>query len=476
MAANYRHYNNKQVTLIPISPRIREANPLIAVVEDFADKHVPMTLFEAKVHNEDAGAPAVHPRMMLKVLFYAYAQGIRSSRMVSKLMDTDPHYIYLSGNESVEHTTISLFLTRYGEEIVELFKGMVYALEESGYIGGKDIVIDGSKIRASAGKRFTGTVEDFRRKEERISRALKEWVAGCRSDAGDADMDKRRRVLEGNRERIGRFLSRLEGEKGLRNMTDMDCRAVRDGEGKVIMGYNGQVGVDGKHHLVVGAEVFNEASDSVLLEPMLDKVEGVGKSESTRVLADAGYFSGANVKRASERGIDVWMPETGAGRKTPGNRIDARSCDLELDGDKRRLRCPGGQVMETDRARLKWRKGDRDQMYYYFRSDVIRCEGCSLYERCYGGLRAGRAKVFTVKREYFDSLLERKEMQAKLSSPEGKGCMRRRGSIVEHVFGSIKEHLGLRRFSLRGLRKVRIQWLLCCMGYNFGIWARLKYG
>jgi transposase len=483
VSPNYRKYDNKQVTLVVISPEIKETNPLLAIIEDFVDNRVSLELFEAKVHNHEVGAPCVHPKMMLKVLLYAYAEGVRSLRKLERLVATDPHYIYLAGNDRVDHSTISIFLTKYGEEIVEVFKGMVYVLEESGYIGGKEIAIDGSKVRANAGRRFTGTVEDFKRKEKRIAKELKGWVERCKSDADEGDVEKKRKVLERNRERIGKFLSQLGGEeKGLRNLTDTDCRAVRDGEGNVIMGYNGQVGVDGKHHLIVGAEVFNEASDSVLLEPMLDNIEvmrGKALAKGTKVLVDAGFFSGENVQKSGDRGLDAYIPEgKGEDGKKGGydDMVSSRSCKLELEGKARRLICPGGQTLGTDKTKLKYKKAGKEYRYYVFRADREYCKGCSLYERCYVRLKPDQAKTFSVKREYFDSLIERVKMQAKLSSPEGKRCMRRRGSIVEHVFGSIKEHLGLRRFLLRGLHKVRIQWLLTCMGYNFAVWSKLEYG
>ena len=118
------------------------------------------------------------------------------------------------------------------------------------------------------------------------------------------------------------------------------------------MGYNCQLAVDEKSHAIVGAGVFNEASDRGLLLPMIEEVrdrtgEDLGR---TKISVDAGYFSSDNIRYCHEQGLDVYLPEgTGEGgvRQWHEDLIRGRDCRLEMDGDIKRLTCPGGQVMET---------------------------------------------------------------------------------------------------------------------------------
>ena len=149
--------------------------------------------------------------------------------------------------------------------------------------------------------------------------------------------------------------------------------------------------------------------------------------------------------------------------------IGSRDCRLEIEGDIRRLTCPGGQVMEAVEA-----KRDRGNYFYRFSPDRGYCQSCGIRSRCYP--KATTQKGFSVKREYFDNLPLREAMTEKLSSAQGKKRMVDRSCLIEHVFGEIKEAFRFRRFLHRGIDKVQVAWTLACIGYNLRKLARLAYG
>jgi len=138
-------------------------------------------------------------------------------------------------------------------------------------------------------------------------------------------------------------------------------------------------------------------------------------------------------------------------------------------GKSRRLTCPGGQVMETTEA-----KKYGGHYYYRFYPEKERCRSCSLMDKCYKHIKGG--KRFSVKKEYFDTLYLREQMNARLSSQKGKLRMADRSCIIEHVFGEIKDIFKFRRFLHRSLKKVELIWNLICIAYNFRKMARLAYG
>jgi hypothetical protein len=140
-----------------------------------------------------------------------------------------------------------------------------------------------------------------------------------------------------------------------------------------------------------------------------------------------------------------------------------------LDGDIKRLTCPGSQVMETMVA-----KGDRGSCFYRFRPDTVKCEGCTFRPRCYRNKSTYRD--FRIKKEYFETLSLRARMTEKLSSEHGKKRIKSRSCLIEHVFDEIKEIFRFRRLAYRGLEKVKLIWQLVCIGYNFRKMARLAYG
>ncbi len=477
MKARYRPYHPEEGYFTLIDPEdIKKHNPLLKAIDVFVEEHISMELFSQDIKNEAEGAPAVHPRMMLKVIFYSYAKGIYSSREMGDRMRWDPNYIYLSANQRVDHSTICNFILKYGDEIKVVFSRLVYVMAKMGYVTMDFVAVDGTKIKASAGRRFTGDVAEFRQRRDGIERKIEKILHHTTDEESGKTREEKLDTLEREKSKIEAFLTEVEQEekppKGKTSLTDRDARMVKDKDGKY-MGYNCQLAVDEESHAIVGAEVFNEASDRGLLQPMIEEVrDKTDDLRGTEIGVDAGYFSSDNIQYCHDQGLNVYLPE-GAGeggvRQWQEDVIRGRDGRLEIDGDIKRLTCPGGQVMETIVA-----KEDRGSYFYRFRPDARKCEECTLRARCYRNNRTYRD--FRVKREYFETLPLRELMTEKLSGAHGKKRMKDRSCLIEHVFGEVKEIFRFRRFLHRGLEKVKLVWQLVCIGYNFRKMARLAYG
>jgi transposase len=478
MKARYRPYNPEEGYFTLIDPEdIKKHNPLLKAIDSFVEEHISVEPFSQGVKNEAEGAPAVHPRMMLKVIFYSYAKGVYSSREMEDRMQWDPNYIYLSANQRVDHSTICNFILKYGDEVKAVFSRLVYVMARMGYVTMDFVAVDGTKIKANVGRRFTGDVVEFRQQKDRIEKKIEKILHHTTDEEpGGKTREEKLDTLERERAKIDAFLTEVEQEdkppKGKTSLTDRDARMVKDKDGKY-MGYNCQMAVDEETHAIAGAEVFNEASDRGLLQPMIEEVRDKTNDLSrTEISVDAGYFSSDNIRYCDEQGLDVYLPE-GAGeggvRQWQGDLIRGRDCQMETDGDIKRLTCPGGQVMETTVA-----KEDRGSYFYHFHPDANKCKDCVLRPRCYRNKTAYRE--FRMKREYFDTLPLREQMTEKLLGAHGRKRMRDRSCLIEHVFGEVKEIFRFRRFLHRGLEKVRLVWQLVCIGYNFRKMARLAYG
>lgn len=477
MKARYRSYNPEEGYFTLIDPRdIKNHNPLLKAIDSFVDEHVPVEPFSERVKNEIEGAPAVHPRMMLKIIFYSYAKGVYSSREMEDRMRWDPNYVYLGANQRIDHSTICNFILKYREEIKTVFSRLVYVMAKMGYVTMDFVAVDGTKIKADAGKRFTGDVEEFKEKRRKIEKKIEKILHHTMDEEPKGKDKDKLDTLKREREKIQAFLDEVDqGEataNGVVSLTDRDARMVKDKDSKY-MGYNCQIAVDEKNHAIVGTEVFNTASDRGLLRPMIEEVRNrTGKDLSrTEIGVDAGYFSSDNIRYCHEQALDVYLPEgTGeAGvRQWKGDLIRSRDCQLEMDGDIKRLTCPGGQVMETLSA-----KEDRGNYFYRFHPDERVCRDCELRARCCRN--KNKYRDFRVKKEYFETLSMRAQMTEKLSSERGKKRMKGRSCLIEHVFGETKDILKFRRFLHRGLEKVRLIWQLVCIAYNFRKLARLAY-
>jgi len=233
----------------PISPSsTKRRNPLLKAIDSFVDEHVPVEPFSERVNNEMDGAPAVHPRMMLKILFYSYAKGVYSSREMEDRMRWDPNYIYLSANQRVDHSTICNFILKYGEEIKRVFSQLVYVMAKMGYVSMDFVAVDGTKIKADADKRFTGDVKEFKEKKSRIEKKIERILHHTMDERPEfkARGEKILDSLEREKAKIQTFLDEVEkGEataNGKVSLTDRDACMVKDKDSKY-MGYNCQIAV-----------------------------------------------------------------------------------------------------------------------------------------------------------------------------------------------------------------------------------------
>lgn len=482
MGANYKAYNVNQSSLIAFNPKeVRANNPLVKAIDTFVEEHVSIEPFAAKVKNEESGATSVHPKMMLKVIFYSLTQQVYQSRKMENRLGWDHNYIYLSANQRVDHSTICNFLQKYKEEIMDIFSKMAYLLKKKGYVDYNFVATDGTKIKANAGDKFSGNAEDFRKKRKKIEKKIKKILNKVETEENidKEEADKKLNRLIRDKEKIDKFLEEVERgevkEEKKINLTDRDARFMKD-KNRLIMGYNCNVSIDRKNHLIIGAGVFNDATDVGLMEPMVEQVKK-NKGGDVKGVSwgfDSGYFSSDNLRYADKEGIDLYIPEGKEYKeeKDEGEekkRICSKDCKLEKDGDIRRIICPGEQRMETTEAKERW-----GSEYYCFRPDRKLCDKCKLKGKCYK--TEGSGKEFTVKKKYFETLELREELLKKISSSEGKEIMGKRKSTVEHIFGDIKDKLKFTNFLHRGLPNVELMWVIIAISYNLAKISKLGYG
>ncbi|MCI0443943.1 IS1182 family transposase [bacterium] len=444
-------------------------NGLANEINRFVEECVPIERFSAKAENEESGAEAIHPRLILKIIFYSYASGVTTSRAMEKRLMEDVVYQVLAANETMDHSTICNFMNRYRSEIIKVFEDLGYLLWKMGYIDLEFVAVDGTKIEANTSRERAASVQEYRLLESELTHRIEDWLKKAEQYSLMEGEKKNLERITKKRQKIHQVLEeikshKIDAEETTRiHLSDPDARLMKDKD-RTYIGYNAQAAVDGKNDFIVGHNIFQQAADNPLFQPMIESVkQNSGKDlKETEIAADAGYFSSENLAYAQRQDLNIYLPEGQAegGKKeiiTEG--ITSRDCHLEIQDSIRRLTCPGNQIMET----TKVTHHGKGKMYYVFSPDRNKCDPCSLREKCYGNIKR---KIFKVKKEYFDALLLRKAMAQKLSSADGKARMLERASTIEHVFGFIKDALSFRRFFHRGLDKVRLVWSILCTAYN----------
>jgi transposase len=435
----FKPYEPDKPLLLP--PDMRKWLPddhLALFISDVVDA-LDLAEITEKYYRFHGGQPAYHPGMMLKLLFYGYCIGVRSSRRIEKKTYEDVAFRVLSCDSHPDHSRIADFRKRHLAEISRLFLQVLEICKEVGLVKLGHVALDGTKMKANASKHKSMSYGRMKTKEkeltEEVERLLKEaqqvdeqedarYGKGVRGDQLPKDLkfkqdrlkkiraaksaleqqaaeeakvarktDKDNTPLPGGTAGSSKISAGIPKDKKQRNFTDPDSRIMLDGATKsFVQGYNGQAVVDCLSQVVVAADVTQQANDKQQLVPLIEQVEENLGEIPDCVLADNGYFSQANVEHVAGNHMEPLIPPE-----------RTKHTDKQPPAAKGRIPNAMGIV---DRIRRK------------------------------------------------------------LKTKQGKKIYSKRKESVEPVFGQIKEVRGIRSFLLRGLEQVRGEWNLICLTHN----------
>jgi len=420
MAKTFRPYEPDQMLLMPpaLSDWVPEGH-LARGVSDLVDTLDLSAIEDA--YDEERGFPPYNPRMMVKLLLYAYCTGTYSTRKIAAKLEDSVAFRFLAASNEPDFRTISDFRKRHGVALAGLFEQVVRICAESGLVKLGRVAVDGTKIKAHASKHKAMSYGRMKEKESALRREIKEYLK--RVDEVDRDEDRLygpdRRGDEFPEEfarrdtrlkKIQEAKAALEAEarekadsegkdaekakptdKSQRNFTDPESRIQKTNDG-FIQGYNVQVAVDETSQIIVAQHVTPTAPDVNELVPVVESIKRTLKRTPREVLADAGYCSEENIAAMEKRGIDPYI------------------------ATKRQKH--GEPPLASPRGRPK------------------------------------------------ENLTLRERMARKLRSVRGKKTYSRRKVIVEPVFGQIKQARGFRQFLRRGVVNVGQEWALVSTAHN----------
>ena len=430
MSTTFRPYLPDQSLLLP--PDLRAWLPeghLAHHISDLVDG-LDLEAFYAPYAGDGRRNAPYAPRMMVKVLLYAYATGVFSSRKIAKKLEEDVAFRVLAAGNFPQHRTICEFRRRHLSDFKQLFLAVLGLARELGLAGLGKLSIDGTKVRANASKRksmsygrmqaeerrLAGEIEallesadaadvaedarlgpevrgdelpaELRRREDRLA-AIRAAKARLEAAARAADDARGRQEGQERNPKGGRPYKRAYGEpeeKAQSNFTDPESGIMMTSTDGFQQCYNAQTAVDAGQQLVVAAEVTANASDQGALPVLLDAVAETLDAQVETVLADAGYCNERDLTDLEARGIDGYVAPGREGKQ-------AVTRDLETHPAT-------GRMVE------------------------------------------------------------------KLATPAGRAVYAQRKWLSEAPLGWVKHVLGFRRFSLRGLAKVRGEWDLVCLALN----------
>lgn len=438
MSKRYKDYQPDQMMLLP--PSLEEWLPeghLARFINDVVEE-MDLSRITRWYEKGLRGQPPYNPRMMVKVLFYAWATGTLSSRQIARRLYDDVAFRYLSANTQPDFRTINNFRQRHRDEMIHLFAQLVQVAVKAGIATLRHISVDGTKIKANASKHKAMSYGRMKKEKEELEAEIKELLAKAEAidrqedeEFGPDRQDDFPTELAFREKRLAKIkeaMAALEAEaaakaeeerksgsddhsdhpgnstapsdrppavpdpKAQRNFSDPESRIMLSADKAFIQAYNAQLAVDSDNQIIVAALVTNQANDKGLLTPMVEMTRQIGGRTPDEVSADAGYFNQAELQELEDRGIDVLVPP-----------------------DKMRH---GRKLAPAPRGRIP------------------------------------------------SSLSYPDRMRRKLGTKRGWEGYAKRMRTVEPVFGQIKRGLRFTQFLTRGLKNVSVEWICVAIGHN----------
>ncbi|SRR5229473_113992 len=427
MAKTFRDWIPEQNSLLPASvldwvPAGHVVHFVTNLVREQLDLREVLSRYQ-----EERGYPPYHPMMMVALLLYAYSQGIYSSRRIARACQERVDFMALTGRQTPDFRTISLFRLQHLEALKGLFGQVLKLCRRAGLAKLGHVALDGTKMRANANRYKSMSYGGMKKREEELKAEIESWFEQARAIDREEDemygedrsgdelpdwvQDKQKRL-----EKIQQAKAELEAEaraeaeappdpiktghkpkptgipaeKAQRNFTDSESRIMKSRDG-FIQGYNAQMAVDADSQVIVAQRVSDSGNDVHQMIPLLNQVRALNKRQAKEISADAGYTSEHNLKELRRRRIRGYVASRWQKNNTPET------------GDPQ----PPAKVGRY--VRQMWRR-----------------------------LRQGGHR----------------------------SRYRLRKQVVEPVFGQIKQARGFRQFLLRGEKKVAGEWSLLCTAHN----------
>lgn len=496
----FKSYHQNQVYLFPPSLEdMIDANHPVRVVNEVIDR-IDMDIIIKKY--KGGGTSSYHPRMLLKVLIYAYLSNVYSSRRIEAAVKENIYFMWLSGMQQPDHHTINRFRSERLRNILrEVFAQVVLLLVDSGHVSLQEIYTDGTKIESVANRYSFVWGKAIKTNRERIKQQLRElWkysqkVAAIEKgddtppdfdqidsksvkdtidkiDAALKDIEKvdsqvKQKLNYAKKHWPAKLKQYAKQEKILvgRNSyskTDNGATFMRMKEdhmrnGQLKPGYNVQLSTN--NQFIVNYSLHPNPTDTKTLIPHLQQHKKLYGSLPQVQVADAGYGSEENYQYLEKNQIEAYVKPADFDRrqKKRYNPNPFNSDQLEYDAAKDIYLCPVGTPMKNIG---QYSKKERGFLKTYTKYKASGCRNCPLRGACHNQ-KGNRVIQVNHRGRYL-----KQQAHERLKTEKGIYYRKRRPADVEPVFGNIKSNKSFKRFLLRGIDKTEIEWGLLCLAHN----------
>ncbi len=503
--ARYKPYSYEQGKFIPVffNKQILPGT-FEYTLSYLIDNELDLAIFDTRFKNDEAGAPAYDPKILLKIILFAYSRGIVSSRKIAQSCHENIIFMALSADTRPHFTTIADFISSMDREISQLFLQVLLVCDHQRLIGKEMFAIDGCKLPSNAAKEWSGTKADFQKKVSKMELAIGRMISKHKEhDLSQSEQDiqaQEEQYLDKLRKqtaKIKKWLSDNDDRNGSSgkpiksNITDNESAKMKTSKG-VIQGYVGVASVDKKNQVIVKAEAFGQGQEHDLLSPLIEGVRqnfaAIGHKgdifKDAQLTADSGYHSEKNMEMVFAEQIDAYIPDNKfrrrdrrfadyerykerekkeLGQRTVSQKLFSTS-DFTFADDLSHCICPAGKRLYRSGGNVTV----KNYKAFKFKGPKSACMPCKLRRYClrhperteirqvayFTGRAANGKQRFTEK------------MKSKIDTATGRAIYAMRLAVGEPPFAHIRSVLKLDRFTLRGKKKVNAQWNLYCIVHN----------
>ncbi len=494
----FKAYNQNQAMLLPPS------------LDELIDQNHPVRVINSVLDNLDidkitnkykgGGTSSYHPRMLLKVLVYAYISNEYSSRRIEALLTRDVQFMWLAAMNTPDHNTLNRFRSEKLKDVLkDVFTQIVTLLVDSGHIGLKDINVDGTKIEANANRYTFVWGNAIKTNKEKMARQLQQlWEyaegvaaeelkdkrptgfapvdpeavkktitdinAALRDKAVDKKVRQKLKYAEknwpANTARYNEQEKILDGRNSY-SKTDEAATFMRMKEdhmknGQLKPGYNVQISTEDQY--VLNYTLHSNPTDTLTLPAHVEDFKEQLQTLPQTLTADAGYGSEQNYQVLEQQGIEAYVKYNYFDKEQQGKAGEFAGERLYYNAEQDYIVCPMGQHMENIGTYKQKNKNGFEQTLTKYQAK--NCKGCPMRGVCH------KSKYNRIVELNHNLIRLKKKAAEKLRSPKGIRKRKKRSADVEPVFANWKQNKSFRRTNLRGKDKVLVEIGLIALAHN----------
>ena len=503
----FKGYNFQQVLLLPPSlEELISEKHLVRVVNQVVESMDISSLINTY---EGGGTSAYHPRMLLKVLLYAYSVKIYTGRKIAKALTQDIHFMWLGGMARPDFRTLNNFRSSKAKEVIEvLFREMLEFLMAHSYVKMENYFCDGSTFRADANQHkmvWKKNAERYKLKTQERCQALFKEIdalnAAEEKQYGNTDLEENGNASSLSREDINLHINKLNekikdtldkktqrkakslnkklkeaqgkitkyerqmemaGTRSGYNKTDTDASAMMmKNKVEILPAYNVMAGCEDQ--FITGVSVHQNTNDGACFADHMEQAAQQQPVQPDNIIADSAFGTAHNYELLEKKQIRSYLkfPSFHAEQKQRYKGNPFLKDNFYYDPISDTYSCPNDQLLTFQRIynQTNKRTGQKTEHREYACAD---CSDCVFYKECCKSEK-GSNRTISVNPKLEDHKVKARTI---LKSEQGRILRRKRSIEIESCFGDIKHNMGFRRFHVRGLNKVKTEISLIAMAHN----------